>query len=555
MGEALRELIALFEIEVDSSKLGKAHSKIDEFKEGLKSFGKGAFWAEVAHESYEFFKGQVEGAAHIQDLAERLDVGATEIKAFGFAAQSAGVNVDDAAHSLSILQRNIGLSMTGSKEQAKAFAKLGVPLKDAEGRARPLLDVVGDMADAFQSMPDQATRAAAAMHTFGRSGAVLLPVLSQGREKVEELFKESKELGSGLGGDFYKNSKAAREEFEHFGYAVQALKERALAAALPYLVRLGHFFTEAAKDVIAFTKHTTVLSLGMVFLGSVATVKLIGSLHSLAKAMGLLEAETLLPIVGLALLYVAFDDLFTFIQGGKSIIGDAIDAMFGEGSAAKIQQNAAAMEGFKFAGEAAAVGIITAFNPVLGMFAALALAATKAAEAIDQAKHAGETDEEHVARMQRESPENRAAWKKIQEESAKQREKDQKDYASGKKKGSVAVGPITTSADAYGPHGEANPLRDRAGMTDNEKAYQLLLARQYGGPTPSFDESGRNAPIPGHGGPGRAAHVEHNVNYETHVDVHTASDKPREVGRQVGNEVDRVHKKNANSSLIALTEP
>jgi hypothetical protein len=147
MASPLRELLAVLGINVDTEELDKADKKIDGFLGKLKGAGSVFLEALGAEKVGEFFKSQVEHAAHIQDLSERLGVTAEQIKSFGFAAQSAGLDMDSAAHSLGVLQRNMGMALHGGGKGAAGLIQYGIQLKDAEGKARPLTDVLGDVSE------------------------------------------------------------------------------------------------------------------------------------------------------------------------------------------------------------------------------------------------------------------------------------------------------------------------------------------------------------------------------------------------------------------------
>jgi len=330
-GGALRSLLAFFRISVDSEQLEKADEKIEGFTSKIINLGAAGIWGEAAKKSFDFFKEQVENAAHLQDLSDKLAVSVEDMTAFGFAAQAAGLDVDSASTMLGKLQRTLGGAGKGGAGAAEELKKLGVDAKKAAGK--DTIETILDLADGFEKLKTQPEKTAEAIRLFGRQGIAMVPILSKGRAALEAMFEESKELGSGLAGDFYKQSKQAREEFEHFEFAVSSLKERALAAVLPWIIKIGSWLKETAKDVIAYTKHTNILKTGIIFLGAVIAAKLIPALYSAAEALGLLDAETLIPLAAIVLLYLAFDDFYTLMTGGKSVIGDTLDALFGIGTA------------------------------------------------------------------------------------------------------------------------------------------------------------------------------------------------------------------------------
>jgi TP901 family phage tail tape measure protein len=336
MSEALRSVLALFSINVDTEELEKADKKIKGFTEKLKKVGSVMAEAFAVDAITEFFEAQIEAAAHTEDLAEKLGLSTGSLNKFAFAAKSAGIDSDSAAQTLGFLNKNMGEALTGSKEAKEAFGKLGVKFRDTTGQVRPVEDVLLDVADGLEKLTSQPERAAYAMKLFGREGQALLPILSQGSEHVKELYVEASELGSGLGGKFYKDSKKAREEIEHFGIIINGFKKRITAAALPAITAMFEWFQKLAKPVLKMVATSNMLQHAMELLAAVAVYKLVTSLYSLAKILGILELETVLPFIlgaaAVTLLYLAFDDLMTMLEGGDSLLGDFLDSLGGLGT-------------------------------------------------------------------------------------------------------------------------------------------------------------------------------------------------------------------------------
>jgi hypothetical protein len=343
-GGALRELLALFSLSVDSEELEKGAKKVEGFVGKLKAVGTAVAEAFAVTLVKDFFEEQIEGAAHIQDLAERLDVSATALKEFSIVAAGAGVGLDEAAKSLGFLSANLGKARLGSKESAEAFAKLGVKTKDAHGNAIPLMDVVGDVAEQLSRLPDQQKRAAYAMELFGKEGKALLPVLAQDKEKLKEMLEEAHELGGGLGDEYYEDAKKAREESEKLGFVWDTIKSKITLTLLPVITRMLINFKKLALEFVDFTKRTYFLRTALIFLTGLMGYKFATSVTTMLKALGLLKPsimETIaalwkfaLPILIIAALYLVFDDLFTLMKGGKSVIGDLLDKLFGLGAGA-----------------------------------------------------------------------------------------------------------------------------------------------------------------------------------------------------------------------------
>jgi hypothetical protein len=338
---ALREIIALFSLDVDDKGLKRGEHEVQGFLKGLRQVGEVVAEAFAVEYLKDFFKEQIEGAAHVQDLAERLNVSAASLKEFGIVASGAGVDFDTAAQSLGFLQKNLGEAETKGGEAGAAFARLGIDAKKAANI--PLPQLLGDVAEGLSKLPNQNQQAAAAMAIFGRSGRQLLPMLRQGRAGIEGMTEEAKELAGGLGDDYYEAAKKAREEGEGFGFALESIRARVTLVALPAITWLLNSLKKGAISFIDFTKHTYFLKTAMIALGVGGALKLVSTLMKVGKQLDLLKpsfGETIkaiwgfaAPIIVVAALYLAFDELYTLVHGGKTVLGDVVDAWVGDSRA------------------------------------------------------------------------------------------------------------------------------------------------------------------------------------------------------------------------------
>lgn len=342
---ALRSLLAVFKIDVDDAALKRADKNISSFVGKLEVAGTALATAFGGGVIARFFADQVQSAAHMQDLSERLDIGAQSIREFAFAASTAGVGLDSAARSLGFLEKAQGQALLGQKASVKAFAEVGVAVKDASGKAKPLEALLGDVADAMAKLPNQAERAAAATKLFGRQGRDLLPILEGGRAKIQALMADARALGDGLGDQYFKDAKAAREESLRLGFAWESIAHRATAALLPVLMTVMEWIEKGERAFLYLTKHSYTLESGLAFLAGAGALKLVRILVTMARTFGILKGTVLgtlrafagfaAPIALATALYLIFDDLWTLMAGGRSEIGAILDKFEGAGAAAK----------------------------------------------------------------------------------------------------------------------------------------------------------------------------------------------------------------------------
>jgi hypothetical protein len=335
-GGALRQLAVLFGIGVEGQeKLDKVDSKVEGLLGRFKKLGavvaEGFAWEKIS----EFVERQVEAATELERMSIILGTTTEQLERFRFAAGEAGVSEDAMDTSLRFLNRNLGEAAEKGGESAATFARLGIQIKDTHEKTREASDVIADLADKIAETEDPAKRTQVAMDLLGRQGAQLLPVLEQGSGAFEDARKELNELGGPASRQYIESAKHVEEATHRLNVGWENLKRAAAAALFPVFEKLIDFTTRWVTRAIDFARHTTILTTGLDFLAVVAGVKTVQSLISLVKWLGFLEAEFLLPLVGLGLLYLAFDEFYNLLKGNESVIGDALDALGGLGTSAQ----------------------------------------------------------------------------------------------------------------------------------------------------------------------------------------------------------------------------
>jgi hypothetical protein len=343
---ALRELLASFSIDGTQAEAGMR--KLDAGVNGLASklggladaFLGGALLKGLGS----FVHGQIEAGDALVDLSTKLGVGADELQKFQYGAGIMGVSAEGAAQALGFLNKNVGEALGGAKEASQTFAGMGVALKNADGSVRETGDLIPELADAFAAMGSQQERTATAMKIFGKSGAQLLPFLQQGREGVEALNKEFGDLGGGLNDDFLQAADGAGDAMYRVNFALSGLKSRLVLSVAPAIERFATRLSKSIAFLTKLTKETRVASLAWGAMGIAAVASLAKVGVGLSKLLGLAPAgggifKSLLSLGYLGLIVLAvgalvliFEDFYTMITGGQSVIGDLLDSLFGVGT-------------------------------------------------------------------------------------------------------------------------------------------------------------------------------------------------------------------------------
>lgn len=272
--------------------------------------------------------------------ARTLGISADQLSAWRFAAERAGVPAQALTNGLRRLQRNIVDASEGMETAQRAFRDVGVETRDASGNFREIEDILPDIADGFAALESDTQRSARAQQLFGRSGALLLPFFAQGSEGLAEMQRRFDELTGGGFGEFFELSEAAQDSMADWELASTAVKATLATELLPILTAtvttvsdLVGWFNSATRDTRPF--RAILLGLGIA-IGSVAAAVTLVLLPALAPLLLIFGAWA----AAIAIVVLAVDDLLTLFEGGDSVIGRFLDAMFGVGTAAEVAEAA-----------------------------------------------------------------------------------------------------------------------------------------------------------------------------------------------------------------------
>jgi hypothetical protein len=119
----------------------------------------------------------------------------------------------------------VAAAEAGDKD--KLFAALDIPV-EVNGRLRDTNDVLMDLADKFQSMPDGAQKSALALKVFGRAGADMIPIMNMGRVAIEEQIAKAKELGIVWSTEDAKAAADLTDSIDELKFAFTGLKKEAV---------------------------------------------------------------------------------------------------------------------------------------------------------------------------------------------------------------------------------------------------------------------------------------------------------------------------------------
>lgn len=325
---ALREILAKFGFEFDKAKLREVNKEVEGTKDGIASVFKvlaaGAFIAGIKS-----FVGGIEHlGSSLNDLSEQTGLGTDNIQLFQYVAGTAGVEAEETSAAIRKLGVTLGNAAAGGADQAKAFTELGVKFSDAAGHARSLDDVFPDLIESFGKITDDGKASRLAVDLFGRSGVKLLGFLKQGKAGLEQFRGEFEALGGGMSAEAIKAADEYGDSLVGLDVAFTGLKSLIGAELFPILTDLVGYFTQGVAWLRHISKETELVKGGLIALGLAGVVALTALLAPFAPI-----------IAAVATLTLFFDDLINFVEGNDSVIGAALNGLFGPDTAEKVRGN------------------------------------------------------------------------------------------------------------------------------------------------------------------------------------------------------------------------
>lgn len=159
-------------------------------------------------------KAGLDYASSLGEVAQQLGVSTDALQEYRYAGSQAGLATEEVDQALGQLTRRIGEGVNGTKAQVEAFEKLGISLKDAKGNVLATGDAIPLIADGLQKIKSPAEQSALLLDLFGKSGAKLLPLLSEGSKGVNQLRDAAQKLGIVLSSEQIAKADATADKLD-----------------------------------------------------------------------------------------------------------------------------------------------------------------------------------------------------------------------------------------------------------------------------------------------------------------------------------------------------
>lgn len=297
-----------------SDKLGKS------FLSAAKTFAIAATAAFSVHRIAGAIFAQAELTDALGKTSRALDVNVEDLDAWGQAAARSGGSAAGFQSSLGALNRGMAdFAAKGTSRVEPFFKQLGISMVDTRGKIRPVMDLLPELADAFEGLSKQESTGLG--EKLGLDAGTIM-LLQQGRRSVEDLVNRQKSLGVIT----ERNVEVAEKFNDQWADTGQIFRGMYLAIGTMILPALTSFL-KGFESVVGFMQENGTFIEGFfIAIGSVLAVVYTPSVITAAAATWALIAPYVAigaVVLGVAAIFaLAYDDIMNFLAGNKSVIGE-----------------------------------------------------------------------------------------------------------------------------------------------------------------------------------------------------------------------------------------
>lgn len=257
------------------------------------------------------------------ETAEALEVNVEDLSAWSDAAQMSGGSAEAFQGTLKGLTAAMAQVDTTGKSRLKPFFdELGVSMLDSAGKARPVMDLLPELAEKFEGLSK--SEAFGLGQKLGLDQGTIM-MLQRGRQGLDELIKRQKELGvttaedAEIAGDF-------NDALDDTKHVFRTIYTSIASTILPGLTMLN----KGLQFVVTWARQNDKFVAGFfIAIGTAIAVYYLPPI--IAAAAATLVAIAPFIAIGAAIAAAAaafaliYDDIMTFLEGGDSVTGRLLE--------------------------------------------------------------------------------------------------------------------------------------------------------------------------------------------------------------------------------------
>lgn len=288
-------------------------------------------------------------ADDINTLSKQTGLSTDTLQAFGQMANLIDVDLNTLSKSAIYLTKNLE-----NKTAIETYKKLGIQIKDTNGKYRDTEDILIDTLTALQNVDDEMERSLLASQLFGKSYSNLGAILNDSSVDLKNITELVRENGSVLSGEQLDALNGVNDTIDTLKMKLSGTGTKLIAELSEPMADITDKVSELADKVFEFVnslsteqKEQIIEVIGVIALISPILLALGGAISGVATIVGVLSNAisflwalfTNNPVGLVVALVVALalamkdaydncewlhDDLNKLAEGMKTVIGDAI---------------------------------------------------------------------------------------------------------------------------------------------------------------------------------------------------------------------------------------
>lgn len=218
-------------------------------------------------------KRSIDAADAARKLAQGAGLTTKAFTGLEFAFSQSGLGRGEMAKSFSQLNRAMVQAAEGAGRPAEAFKALGVSVRNAEGAIRPADEVLNELADKFQTLPDGVEKSALAADLFGRNlGSKMIPLLNAGSQGIADLVAQAERLGLVISDEQAAKSEQFNDQLATLGKVSEGAGNTIAGELLPTLTEMSGLLVDVSEKGQAATVFARALGYGLKALAVAAVI-------------------------------------------------------------------------------------------------------------------------------------------------------------------------------------------------------------------------------------------------------------------------------------------
>ena len=182
-----------------------------------------------------FVKKTADAGDAVTDTSNRVGVSTDMLQRWRYAAQLSGSSVETMDLGIERFSKNLSAAAAGTGEALGPLKAMGIRLKDNSGRLRSQEDILLDVADAMQKIPDAEDRLRVSSALFGKGSQNLVTMLGEGRDGLQGMFSDFQKMGGGFDQKTLQGAADFNDNMDKLGFTISSLAASFASQLFPIL--------------------------------------------------------------------------------------------------------------------------------------------------------------------------------------------------------------------------------------------------------------------------------------------------------------------------------